>query len=98
MDQDDDGVGYVAEGHYLKSTDEEHHQAMSLLQLPSDRNQRGASISSSITDIDAPIYSTDNLTRAREHQVSVIQTYKKQYSNFVLPLRCWFLLKQKKTT
>lgn len=63
MDHDeDDGVGFIADSHYLKSTSREDRQsAVALLSLPG-RTSRGGSISSNISDIDVPIYSTDNLT------------------------------------
>lgn len=60
MDHDDDeGVGYISESHYLKSPS--HQQAMALLQIPS-RGGREGSISSSVSDMDVPIYSSENLT------------------------------------
>lgn len=63
MDNDDDeGVGYISESHFLKSPSGVHQQAMALLQLPSGRQGRESSISSSVSDLDVPIYSSENLT------------------------------------
>lgn len=62
MDQDDDdGVGYIADSHYIQSVD---RQAVPLLKLPS-RSDRDTSISSNVSDMDVPIYSADNLTTKR---------------------------------
>ncbi|KAK9869887.1 hypothetical protein WA026_003607 [Henosepilachna vigintioctopunctata] len=58
---DDDGVGFVAESHYLKSPSIAQQQAMALLQVPR-RDDRASSVSSNISDLDVPIYSSDNLT------------------------------------
>lgn len=59
MDQDDDdGVGFVSESHYLSPAAK---QAVPLLQVP-PRKSRESSVSSSIADMDVPIYSSDNLT------------------------------------
>lgn len=60
MDQDDDdGVGYVAESHYLTPS---ARQAVPLLQVPQRNTERESSISSNVSDMDVPIYSSDNLT------------------------------------
>ncbi|KAF7269621.1 hypothetical protein GWI33_017346 [Rhynchophorus ferrugineus] len=58
---DDDGVGYVAESHYLKSPTVAEQQAMRLLQVPGMERQ-DSSISSNMSDMDVPIYSSENLT------------------------------------
>ncbi|KAJ3653798.1 hypothetical protein Zmor_013031 [Zophobas morio] len=73
MDRDDDdGVGFVAESHYLKSPTVAEQQAMALLQIPK-REGREGSISSNVSDMDVPIYSSENLTtspRRPVHSVS----------------------------
>ncbi|RZC43185.1 hypothetical protein BDFB_012080, partial [Asbolus verrucosus] len=61
MDQDDDGVGFISQSHYLKSPTVAEQQAMALLQIP-PREDREASISSNVSDLDVPIYSSENLT------------------------------------
>lgn len=77
MDHDDDeGVGFISESHYLKSPTIEEQQAMSLLQIPSGRGMsRGGSVSSNISDIDVPIYSTDNLTTRPSRAVHGVSCY-----------------------
>lgn len=62
MDHDDDGVGFVRESHYLKSVPFDKKEAMALLNVPSDRDRREGSISSNVSDLDIPIYSSENLT------------------------------------
>lgn len=57
---DDDGVGFVRESHYLKNTDFDHQQARALLNVPEMR--RETSISSNVSDMDVPIYSSECLT------------------------------------
>lgn len=72
MDHDDDeGVGYISESHYLKSPS--HQQAMALLQIPS-RGGREGSISSSVSDMDVPIYSSENLTTRPSRPVESVST------------------------
>lgn len=44
-------------------------QTVSLLKLPTDRDKRDVSVSSSISDIESPIYSSDTLSMRREDQV-----------------------------
>nr|XP_023017429.1 solute carrier family 2, facilitated glucose transporter member 1-like isoform X1 [Leptinotarsa decemlineata]XP_023017430.1 solute carrier family 2, facilitated glucose transporter member 1-like isoform X1 [Leptinotarsa decemlineata] len=58
---DDDGVGYIRESHYLKTPMSERQQAIALLQVPRDITREG-SISSNVSDLDIPIYSSENLT------------------------------------
>lgn len=74
---DDDGVGFVAESHYLKSPSIVQQQAMALLQVP-NRQSREPSMSSNLSDLDVPIYSSENLTtqlpRRQFSGVSIIKT------------------------
>ncbi|XP_066251238.1 solute carrier family 2, facilitated glucose transporter member 3-like isoform X1 [Euwallacea similis] len=65
---DDDGVGFVAESHYLKSPTVAEQQAMRLLQVPG-RDGRDGSLSSSVSDLDVPIYSSENLTTTPRREV-----------------------------
>lgn len=65
---DDDGVGFVAESHYLKSPTVAEQQAMRLLQVPG-RTGREGSISSNVSDLDVPIYSSENLTTSPRREV-----------------------------
>lgn len=58
---DEDGVGFVAESHYLKHPTIAQQQTMALLKVPS-RSGREGSVSSSISELDVPIYSSENLT------------------------------------
>ncbi|KAG5882811.1 hypothetical protein JTB14_024568 [Gonioctena quinquepunctata] len=58
---DDDGVGYARESHYLKSPTVEGQQGIALLHVPRDGTREG-SISSNVSDLDIPIYSSENLT------------------------------------
>lgn len=82
MDRDDDeGVGFIAESHYLKSPT--HQQAMALLQVPSGRQARESSISSSVSDLDVPIYSSENLTTRSSRPVESVSTHKCRV--------CWIL-------
>ncbi|CAH0557958.1 unnamed protein product [Brassicogethes aeneus] len=67
-DDDDDGVGYVRESHYLKSPTVAEQQAMSLLNIPG-RDGREGSISSNVSDLDVPIYSSENLTTSSRKPV-----------------------------
>ena len=71
MDHDDeDGVGFTAASHYAKSEDD-RQQAVSLLQPSAKRTEIKSSVmSSNVSDIDSPIYSTDNLTGTRTSGVS----------------------------
>ncbi|XP_057661172.1 solute carrier family 2, facilitated glucose transporter member 1-like isoform X2 [Diorhabda carinulata] len=63
MDHDDDeGVGFIRPSHYLKSPTIAEQQAMALLQVPKKTGDREGSISSSVSDLDIPIYSSENLT------------------------------------
>lgn len=62
MDHDEDeGVGFIRESHYLKSTDLDHQQARALLNVPTEL-RRDTSISSNVSDMDIPIYSSECLT------------------------------------
>lgn len=71
MDRDDDeGVGYVRESHYLTSPTVEQQQAMALLQIPRHHDGREGSISSSVSDLDVPIYSSENLTTSPKRPAS----------------------------
>lgn len=73
MDQDDDeGVGFISESHFLKSPSIEQQQAMSLLSLPGGRVSRDESVSSNISDIDIPIYSTETLTTRAGRPVGAV--------------------------
>lgn len=77
MDRDDDdGVGYVRESHYLKSPTVEQQQALALLQVPG-REGRESSISSSISDLDVPIYSSENLTTSPKRPVPGVSSINK---------------------
>lgn len=71
MDHDDeDGVGFIAASHYAKSEDD-RQQAVSLLQPSAKRTEiKSKVMSSNVSDIDTPIYSTDNLTSTRKSGVS----------------------------
>lgn len=70
MDHDDDeGVGFIRESHYLKSPTIEQQQAMALLQIPRRDNIREGSISSNVSDLDVPIYSSENLTTRPRREV-----------------------------
>lgn len=70
MDHDDDeGVGFIRESHYLKSPTIEQQQAMALLQIPRRDNVREGSISSNVSDLDVPIYSSENLTTSPRREV-----------------------------
>lgn len=73
MDHDeDDGVGFIRPSHYLKSPTLAEQQAMSLLTVPGGSDREG-SISSNVSDMDIPIYSSENLTtslRREPHGVS----------------------------
>lgn len=70
MDHDDDEeVGFIAESHYLKSPT--HQQAMALLQVP-PRAGRTDSVSSSLSDLDVPIYSSENLTTRSARPVEAV--------------------------
>ncbi|EFA03486.1 hypothetical protein TcasGA2_TC013485 [Tribolium castaneum] len=72
MDRDDDdGVGYVAESHYLKSPTVAEQQAMALLQIP-PREGREGSISSNVSDMDVPIYSSENLTTSSRRPIQSV--------------------------
>lgn len=77
---DDDGVGFVAESHYLKSPTVAEQQAMRLLQVPG-RTGREGSISSNVSDLDVPIYSSENLTTSPRREVPSV-------SHDV----CWFII------
>ncbi|ENN75244.1 hypothetical protein D910_06505 [Dendroctonus ponderosae] len=77
MDRDDDdGVGFVAESHYLKSPTVAEQQAMRLLQVPTSPGREG-SISSSVSDLDVPIYSSENLTTRPRREVPSVSCNKK---------------------
>lgn len=52
------------------TNDVDVQQGMYLLKLPSDGGKGDVSISSSISDMDSPIYSPDNLTIQHENGVS----------------------------
>lgn len=89
MDHDDDeGVGYIAESHFLQSPT--HQQAMALLQVPSGRAGREPSISSSVSDLDVPIYSSENLTTRSARPVESVRTnafcfcFLKYYISFLI--------------
>lgn len=87
MDQDDDdGVGFIAKSHYLKSPTNDEQQAMALLQIPrnSGREGREASISSNVSDLDIPIYSSDNLTTSSRPYVSGVSFSAKIYEKKLL--------------
>lgn len=61
-------VGYIAEDHPLRPMSATAQQSIRLLQVPSRggaRRSRTASISSSVTDLDAPIYQRE--TAGRQH-------------------------------
>lgn len=63
-------VGYIAEDHPLRPLNSAAQQSIRLLQVPAkggpgQRRSRTASISSSVTDLDAPIYERE--TAGRQH-------------------------------
>ncbi|KAJ1525396.1 hypothetical protein ONE63_010211 [Megalurothrips usitatus] len=69
-DSPDYEVGYIAEDHPLRPMSATAQQSIRLLQVPSkgsggQRRSRTASISSSVTDLDAPIYERE--TAGRQH-------------------------------
>lgn len=70
---DDDGVGFIRESHYLKSPTIEEQQAMALLQIPRRDNVREGSLSSNVSDLDVPIYSSENLTTRPRREVSGVR-------------------------
>lgn len=65
MDKDDDeAVGLFRPNHFLATPSREfegREREMNFLQVP-DRNMRGSSVSSNLSDMDAPIYCSDTLT------------------------------------
>ncbi|XP_072376452.1 solute carrier family 2, facilitated glucose transporter member 1-like isoform X1 [Diabrotica undecimpunctata] len=68
MDHDDDeGVGFIRPSHYLKSPTIAEQQAMALLQIPKKTDREG-SISSNVSDMDIPIYSTEQLTTSLKRE------------------------------
>jgi hypothetical protein len=87
MDRDDDdGVGFVAQSHYLKSPTVAEQQAMALLQIP-QRGGRESSISSNVSDLDVPIYSSENLTTSPRRPVHSVSSarYHRQSIDLRLP-------------
>lgn len=54
-----DSVGYIEGDHPLRR--ELAAQSIKLLQLPINERSRNVSVSSSVTDLEAPMYSTSNL-------------------------------------
>ncbi|PSN29683.1 hypothetical protein C0J52_27681 [Blattella germanica] len=66
MEQEDYGVGYIEEDHPLRP--QAAAQSLALLQVPdkSGRN-RNVSISSSVTDLDAPIYAREDSRPVIKH-------------------------------
>lgn len=95
MDHDEDGVGYVRESHYLKGDPYDRQQAMALLNVPSDRSRREGSISSNVSDLDIPIYSSENLTtstRRPPHGVS-FSIYHQIFKTTRCAI-CFFLVKK----
>lgn len=58
---DDDGVGYIADSHLLRPSPV-RQQEMALLKVPRT-GSRSISVSSSVSDLEDPIYDNDNLTR-----------------------------------
>lgn len=73
--EDDEGVGYISESHFLRSPSGAHQQAMALLQVPSGRQGRESSISSSVSDLDVPIYSSENLTTRSSRPVEGVSSF-----------------------
>jgi hypothetical protein len=67
MDQEDYGVGYIEEDHPLRP--QAAAQSLALLQVPdkSGRHSRNTSISSSVTDLDAPIYTREDARSTYRH-------------------------------
>jgi hypothetical protein len=67
MDQEDYGVGYIEEDHPLRP--QAAAQSLALLQVPdkSGRLSRNTSISSSVTDLDAPIYTREDIRATQRH-------------------------------
>lgn len=66
MDQEDDGVGYIEEDHPLRP--QAAAQSLALLQVPDKSGRsRNISISSSVTDLDAPIYAREDTRPSRRH-------------------------------
>lgn len=69
MDRDDDdfGEGYIAESHPLRPTS---------LTVPGRDDSRAPSISSSVTDLDAPIYARDTTLPLSARQVSFFYLFQ----------------------
>ncbi|KAF5288912.1 hypothetical protein FQA39_LY03791 [Lamprigera yunnana] len=69
MEQDDDeGVGYISESHFVKSID--YDQAVPLLNLPSKGRER---ISTNVYELNIPIYAPDILTT---------KSHRREYESF----------------
>ncbi|CAG9823643.1 unnamed protein product [Phaedon cochleariae] len=82
---DDDGIGYVRESHYLKSPSLDRQQAIALLQVPRGEGREG-SISSSVSDLDVPIYSSENLTTSSKREPQGVSQRLKQLDVICPPL------------
>lgn len=55
MDDDDDGVGYIADTHLLRPSGASQTE-MTLLTVPEKGTSRQGSFSSSVSDLEEPIY------------------------------------------
>lgn len=69
-DDDDFGEGYIAESHPLRPT---------TLTVPGRDDSKGASISSSVTDLDAPIYARDTTLPISPKAVSSLILFRNLY-------------------
>lgn len=69
---DDDGVGYIADSHLLRPSPI-RQQEMALLKVPRT-GSRSISVSSSVSDLEEPIYDNDNMTRNYD-TVSALKKY-----------------------
>ena len=66
MDQEDYGVGYIEEDHPLRP--QAAAQSLALLQVPDKSGRtRNISISSSVTDLEAPIYTREDSRPFQRH-------------------------------
>ncbi|GLV38604.1 Glucose transporter 1 [Carabus blaptoides fortunei] len=61
--EDDDGVGYIADSHLLRPSPL-RQQEMALLKVPRT-GSRSISVSSSVSDLEEPIYDSENLSSRR---------------------------------
>lgn len=70
---EDDGIGYIEEDHPLRP-----QAAAALLQVPPGRGKsrsRQNSISSSVSDLDVPIYVREGVPSGSQHVSKCFKTY-----------------------